>query len=184
MGLQLDPTQSQFGSYIMAFHVKKAMPPQAPQPSGAKPVQRVSRAHRPLHEGIFRLSLATDDNPLKVIKTLRGGTPASVVPELARRLGISQDGLFDILGLARSTIKNRISTKGKLAPAEQDRIYRADRVWSRALQVLEDETAARTWITQGNRALGGEAPLALLDTVYGYELVLDTLGRIEYGIVS
>jgi len=168
----------------MAFHVKKPMAPQASQPSAAKPAQRASRSRKQSHDGVFMLSLIYDDNPLEVIKTLRGGTPASVVPELAQRLGISQDGLFDILGLARSTIKNRISTKGNLAPAEQDRIYRADRVWSRTLQVLEDEDAARTWITRSNRTLGGEVPLALLDTDFGYELVLDTLGRIEYGIVS
>nr|WP_229264645.1 MbcA/ParS/Xre antitoxin family protein [Duganella sp. 1411] len=49
---------------------------------------------------------------------------------------------------------------------------------------MEDEPSAQRWITQENRSLGGEAPLSLLDTEAGYELVLDTLGRIEYGIVS
>nr|WP_315215725.1 MbcA/ParS/Xre antitoxin family protein [uncultured Duganella sp.] len=39
-------------------------------------------------------------------------------------------------------------------------------------------------MTQDNRSLGGKAPLSLLDTEAGYELVLDTLGRIEHGIVS
>ena len=31
---------------------------------------------------------------------------------------------------------------------------------------------------RSNRSLGGEAPLSLLDTEVGYELVPDTLGRI------
>lgn len=63
-------------------------------------------------------------------------------------------------------------------------MYRAHRVWSRAVEVLEDDDSARNWINRENRSLGGEVPLALLDTEVGYELVLDALARIEYGVVS
>jgi putative toxin-antitoxin system antitoxin component (TIGR02293 family) len=115
---------------------------------------------------------------------MRKGTPASVIPELANRFGMSQDGLFAILRLPRSIMKSRISKNKTLSPSEQDRMYRADRVWSRAIEVLEDENSARSWINRVNRTLGGEAPLSLLDTEVGYELVLDTLGRIENGVVS
>lgn len=52
------------------------------------------------------------------------------------------------------------------------------------MQVLEDEDAARRWINRENRSLGGESPLSLLDTEAGYELVLDTLARIEYGVYA
>jgi len=120
----------------------------------------------------------------EMIKGMRTGTPASVIPDLASRFGISQDGLFEKLRLPRSTMKSRISKNEVLSGAEQDRMYRADRVWSRAVEVLEDEEAARAWINRNNRSLGGEAPLSLLDTEVGYELVLDTLGRIEHGVVS
>lgn len=120
----------------------------------------------------------------ELIRKMRAGTPARVIPEMAIRLGLSQDRLFDTLKLPKSTMKARISDGALLSSAEQDRIYRAEKVWARALRVLEEEQSARRWITQENRSLGGEAPLSLLDTEAGYELVLDTLGRIEYGIVS
>ena len=71
-----------------------------------------------------------------------------------------------------------------LAGIEQDRQYRASRVFNRALDVLEDEDAARRWIARENRALGGVTPLSLLDTEAGYESVLDTLSRIETGVIS
>lgn len=67
---------------------------------------------------------------------------------------------------------------------EQCRSYRLKEVLSRALQVLEDPTAVMRWLNQTNRSLGGVSPLSLLDTETGYQLVLDTLGRIEYGIFS
>jgi putative toxin-antitoxin system antitoxin component (TIGR02293 family) len=120
----------------------------------------------------------------ELIRKMRAGTPARVIPDMAARLGLSQDRLFETLKLPKSTMKARISEDALLSSAEQDRIYRAEKVWVRTLGVLEDEQSAKRWITRENRSLGGEAPLALLDTEAGYELVLDTLGRIEYGIVS
>lgn len=127
---------------------------------------------------------AFDGDTSEIIRGMRIGTPASVIPDLANRFGMSQDGLFEILRLPRSTMKDRISKNKVLSSSEQDRMYRADRVWSRAMEVLEDENSARSWINRTNRSLGGEAPLSLLDTEVGYELVLDTLGRIENGVVS
>lgn len=97
---------------------------------------------------------------------------------------MSQDGLLDVLRLSRSTMKGRISRNALLSSSEQARMCRTAKVWLRALAVLEDEEAARAWINRSNRSLRGATPLSLLDTKVGYELVLDTLGRIEHGIVS
>ncbi|MES2118403.1 MAG: antitoxin Xre/MbcA/ParS toxin-binding domain-containing protein [Pseudomonadota bacterium] len=103
---------------------------------------------------------------------------------LAARLGISQDYLLTQLRLPKSTMASRIARNGTLSAVEQDRIYRVERVLWRSQQVFEDAAAAVAWINRPNRALGGVAPLTLLDTEAGYELVLDTLGRIEYGVFS
>lgn len=123
-------------------------------------------------------------DPSSLILRMRSGTPARTVPETAGRIGISNERLYEVLRLPSSTIKARISKDQALAPAEQDRLYRVERVFGRAVQVLEDEEAARKWINRENRSLGGESPLALLDTEAGYELVLDTLARIEYGVYA
>lgn len=123
-------------------------------------------------------------DPSSLILRMRSGTPARTVPETAGRIGISNERLYEALRLPSSTIKARISKDQALAPAEQDRLYRVERVFGRAVQVLEDEDAARKWINRENRSLGGESPLSLLDTEAGYELVLDTLARIEYGVYA
>ncbi len=123
-------------------------------------------------------------NVSDIIAGMRNGISAQIAPNVAQRLGLSQDKLFETLRLPKSTMKARLGKAQLLSPVEQDRMYRADRLWERALAVFEDEEACRTWIKRENRTLGGEAPLALLDTEAGYELVLDTLGRIEYGVVS
>lgn len=121
---------------------------------------------------------------IDMVGPMRAGMPARIVADTASRLGISQDRLYESLRLPRSTLKSRVSKGQPLAAVEQDRMYRVHRVLERAQAVLEDEAAAIAWINRENRALGGEAPLALLDTEAGYELVQDTLSRIEYGVLS
>ena len=86
--------------------------------------------------------------------------------------------------LPRRGPADEISRDGLFSASEEERSYRAQRVFTRALAVLEDDAAARAWMKRSNRSLGGKPPLALLDTEVGYELVLDTLSRIEYGIIS
>jgi putative toxin-antitoxin system antitoxin component (TIGR02293 family) len=131
-----------------------------------------------------RYGIGFAGNTSEVIARMRSGTPAREVPGIAADLGVSQDRLFELLRLPKSTVKGRISTDAILSTTEQDRVYRATRALTRAVEVFEDKATARLWLSEANRALGGEIPLALLDTEVGYELVLDTLERIEYGVVS
>ena len=116
------------------------------------------------------------------MQLMRSGIPAAVVPVLAHELGITQEKLLQHLNLPASTVKRRISQKTSLSSLEQDRIYRATRILERATQVLGDEVSAQKWVLKNVRSLGGECPFSLLDTAAGYELVLDILGRIEYGV--
>lgn len=143
------------------------------------PALAVAQAVAPYgHVGAF------SGDPAEIIRNMRSGTFAQMIPGLAARLGVTQDGLFRLLRLPHSTMKARISKNDTLSPSEQDRLYRTEKVLARTLAVLEDDVSAKAWLVQENRSLGGEAPLSLLDTEAGYELVLDTLGRIEYGVVA
>lgn len=119
-----------------------------------------------------------------VMREMRRGTSARIVPQVAKRLGLSQERLLDYLRLPKTTVKGRVSKGQVLASSEQDRMYRVNRVLNRAVEVLEDEDAARNWIKLENRSLGGHSPLSILDTEAGYELVLNTLSQIEYGVIS
>ncbi|PRC93788.1 type II RES/Xre toxin-antitoxin system antitoxin [Solimicrobium silvestre] len=118
------------------------------------------------------------------IARTRLGIPASDIIEVAKMIGMPRDKFYACVGLPKSTIEKNISQQSPLSTAHGDRLYRVNRVFSRTLEVLEDEEAAKLWVQQSNRSLGGESPLSLLDTEAGYELVMDTLGRIEYGVVA
>lgn len=54
----------------------------------------------------------------------------------------------------------------------------------RAIDVLGDYDKASRWLRQPNRALGGEAPAAILVSEEGARQVDEILGRIELGVYS
>lgn len=146
-------------------------------------IQRV----RKTHPGMLKINaelLTFGGDPSQLIGRMRDGINAQAAPAIAERLHITQDKLFEALRLPKSTIKARISKNQPLSPTEQDRIYRAEKAFIRAIAVFEEEESARTWMNSGVRSLGGETPLSLLDTEAGYELVMDTLARIEYGVYA
>jgi putative toxin-antitoxin system antitoxin component (TIGR02293 family) len=58
------------------------------------------------------------------------------------------------------------------------------RVSAQAQDVLESAETATNWLKRPNRALGGHAPIDLLDTDMGTEQVVELLDRIEYGVYS
>ncbi|MBI2318149.1 MAG: DUF2384 domain-containing protein [Betaproteobacteria bacterium] len=58
------------------------------------------------------------------------------------------------------------------------------RVAARAVEVLESPEKAASWLRRPNRALGGVAPLELLDTDAGVREVEAVIWRIAYGVYS
>lgn len=148
--------------------------------SSKKPTSMGNAKAEPASDSPLAFAGDTDE----MIRQMRAGTPARTIPFVAANLGVSQERLFELLRLPKSTVKGRISKDEVLSATEQDRVYRAERVLKKTISVLEDAGAAREWLSRANRSLGGEVPLAMLDTEVGYELVLDTLARIEYGVIS
>lgn len=128
--------------------------------------------------------LMTHGDPVQLIKDTRRGIPAKRVVALTEALGVNRTHLYESTRLGRSTIEDKIKKDEVLSPRDSDVILRVTKVLARAVGVLEDEEAARSWMTRSIRTLGGVTPLSLLDTETGYELVLDTLGRIEQGVAA
>lgn len=120
----------------------------------------------------------------KVIEQTRRGIPSERLVDLTTALDIPRIRFFETMGLGRSTIEERIKKKELLTPVESDAVLRATKVFARATDVLEDEEAASKWMKREIRSIGGVSPFSLLDTETGYELVMDTLGRIEQGIAA
>lgn len=114
---------------------------------------------------------------------IREGLPFSSLEAVMKRFDLDRDEVSSALDLPPRTLARRKQER-RLRPAESDRLFRLARVAAQAVEVLGSEKKASRWLHASNRALGGEAPLALLDTDVGARQVEEVLGRIEHGVYS
>lgn len=115
---------------------------------------------------------------------VRKGLPATYVAEMSDALAMPRAKFLESLQLSRSTMEGRIKNNTPLTPAEGDAVLRAAKALTKAEEVFEDRAAASAWLKREIRSLGGVAPVSLMDTDSGFELVMNTLGRIEHGVVA
>jgi putative toxin-antitoxin system antitoxin component (TIGR02293 family) len=115
-------------------------------------------------------------------EAIREGFPHAVLQELMRASGLTLKELADALDLSARSLQRR--RRGRLARFESDRLYRMARLLALARESLGDGALASRWLKRGNRALGGVAPIAAIDTELGARQVENLLGRIAYGGIS
>jgi putative toxin-antitoxin system antitoxin component (TIGR02293 family) len=116
-------------------------------------------------------------------EAIREGFPPAVVEEVMRASGLTLKELASALDLSPRSLQRR-RRSGRLAQYESDRIYRLARIVAIANEYLGGHERALAWLKRPNRALGGLAPLAAIDTEPGARLVENLLGRVAYGGIS
>ncbi len=114
---------------------------------------------------------------------IREGFPQTVVEEVMHAADLTLKELAASLDLSPRSLQRR-RREGRLARYESDRLYRLARIVALAKHYVGDDEAATRWLKRPNRALGGSAPLELIDTEPGARAVESVLGRIAYGGVS
>ena len=88
-----------------------------------------------------------------------------------------------ILSVPPRTMARR-KAEQRLTAQESDRLARLARILTYATEVFGAEEKASTWLTRSNRMLHGTAPIELLDTDLGTQVVETMLGRIEHGVIG
>src|SRR5271169_398999 len=116
-------------------------------------------------------------------EAIREGFPPAVVEELMQASGLTLKELAEALDLSPRSLQRR-RRSGRLARFESDRLYRLARIVAIANEYLGDHQRAMRWLKRPNRALGGLAPVAAIDTELGARQVENILGRIAYGGIS
>ncbi len=114
---------------------------------------------------------------------IRQGFPHAAVEGLLESSGLSLQQIASSLDLSVRSLQRR-KLQGRLARYESDRLYRLARLVALAEYFLGDHQRAIDWLKRPNHALGGVAPLQIVDTELGARQVENVLGRIGYGGVS
>ena len=128
--------------------------------------------------------IGAENEHADLVRALRHGVSAGVLDNLATELGASQSQMCHLIGISPSTLRRR-RHDGRLIPTESDRAYRLAAVLCTAFELFEgNKQAARRWLQQPAKALGGNTPLDYLDTEAGADAVRDLMGRVEHSIFA
>ena len=125
-----------------------------------------------------RLSEAND-----LLRAVRGGLPYASLEVLTRKLGLDAGAVGAVVGIPERTLARRKHER-HLSPVESDRLYRLAYITHVASAVLGGVGAARNWLVQSNRSLGGVVPMSMLDTDIGCRQVEEALVRLNYGLYA
>jgi putative toxin-antitoxin system antitoxin component (TIGR02293 family) len=112
------------------------------------------------------------------------GMPVQSVEVLKGSIAIPDSLLAALLGISEKTLSRARAAKGKLDPVASDRLFRVARVVALAIDVLEAEAGAVSWLKRPQIGLGGRIPLTMLTTDPGRDQVEKLLLRIEHGVYS
>lgn len=119
---------------------------------------------------------------LDIVRLVRQGLPVSVVDELMKTFGLTLEEV-DRIVIPRKTLSHRRKL-GTLTSQQSERVLRVARVLSLAGETFGSKSKTMTWLRRPTRPLDDEAPLSLLDTEEGAQLVERLLGRIGHGIAA
>jgi putative toxin-antitoxin system antitoxin component (TIGR02293 family) len=123
-----------------------------------------------------------EPDTMEVITRIRNGLPGSTLSKVADAYQLPKTEMYSILHLTPKT-GQRIQAK-KLDKDKSGHVVQLLKVLIRANDIFKDHDKAMTWIKSPCYTLGDQVPMTLLDTSEGIELVMDTLGRIEYGVFA
>jgi len=114
-------------------------------------------------------------------RQIETGVPGKAIPNLILTLDFTREDFSTLLGRARKTL-NELEQRAHLSRSDSDLLYRIARTIVYAVSVFGETDYAVQWLKAPNEALGGAAPLNLIATVEGDELVRTELGAVEHGL--
>jgi putative toxin-antitoxin system antitoxin component (TIGR02293 family) len=122
-------------------------------------------------------------DPVAQSQEIRNGMEPDIIGRVATEmLKTSVQSLLASLRIPSSTVTRKLAARDRLSSGESDRVSRVILVHAHAADVFESRDVAAQWMQKPHAELGGESPVAMLDTQAGYDAVQRILQRIEFGV--
>lgn len=123
------------------------------------------------------------NDPLTFIGLVRKGLSKKVTDVVAEKFAITDREMAHILKISERTF-HRYKADTQLDEVATERLLQLLKLYEYGEEVFEDLGRFKAWMRRPLGVLGNNAPFSLLDTAKGFELVNDTLMRIDYGVYA
>lgn len=132
-----------------------------------------------LHHGVHDKPFSA----LSLIGRIEAGLPVAALQSISDRYA-PEDKSFVFRVIPKATLDRRKRTH-HLTSFEGDLVARLARIWAVAVDVWQDDEAARAFLFRPHPLLDGRKPVDLvLGNELGAKLVEDILGRLKYGTAA
>ena len=111
------------------------------------------------------------------------GVTKNAVSHLANYLSLSWKQIADLLPVTERTLQ-RYSSHQHFNPAVSEQVIHIAEVLAKGTEVFQDKRKLAIWLNTPHKVFYGKTPFTMLASRFGMELVLEELGRIEFGVYS
>ncbi len=121
-------------------------------------------------------------SPFALVQSSRQGMMRSQVDEVAALVGLTDKEMAFALNMTPRNL-HRLKDDQRFGVDASERLLLLKNLLIHALDTFEERRPTiLLWLRTPIRELANQAPLQLLDTVTGFGLVDDVLGRLDYGL--
>lgn len=118
-----------------------------------------------------------------LLKLARKGVSKKALISLAKSISLTIQQVADIMHISERTLQ-RYTPSTLIKTEHAEKAIELAKLYERGIEVFGNLENFNDWMKTPNYTLNGEEPIALLDSSLGFDLVFQTLGRIEYGVFS
>jgi putative toxin-antitoxin system antitoxin component (TIGR02293 family) len=120
-------------------------------------------------------------NEFDIINLARKGFSKGTLLALAKKVSLNLQELANILHISERTLQ-RYDNNELIKTEYAEKAVELARLYTRGEEVFGSIDKFKLWIKAPSLIFNGEAPVTILDTSAGFDMVFRELGRIEHGI--
>jgi len=123
------------------------------------------------------------ENKMDLVELGSIGVTKNAVSHLANYLSLSLKQIADLLPVTERTL-HRYTSDQHFNPAVSEQVLHIAEILAKGTEVFQEKRKLLLWLNTPHKVFSGNTPFAMLSSRFGTELVLEELGRIEFGVYS
>jgi len=123
------------------------------------------------------------ESKMDLIELGRTGVTKDAVSHLANYLSFSWKQIANLLPVTERTLQ-RYGLNQHFNPTVSEQVLHIAEVLAKGAEVFKEKKKFLLWLNTPHKVLSSMTPFTMLGSRYGTELVLEELGRIEFGVYS
>jgi len=137
----------------------------------------------PFYSVLGGTKTAAASSDFDIIKLARQGFPKKALLALAKKISLNIQELANILHISERTLQ-RYEDDAIIKTEYAEKAVELARLYTRGEEVFGSMDKFKQWVKAPSLVFKGEAPVTILDTSAGFDMVFKELGRIEHGIFA